>query len=217
MLENLALKYWSWDEIGFPSIKNKIWLKIWPRRPLDWGEIIFSPIKNHYFFWGLFSKEIWSRITSYCSKDMNISWDSLSLSLQSKFESCKKSNLGSPQTWISGAWKNSGHITWTSTQDWLQGGGILQAQFAALYVWYTHCCSICGSWFLCHFWGMGWVGTVISLLREMFLQHLGTHFGLCFVISRCLDSCLLARWIERWRGLAKGLFCKHIDHHLFCF
>lgn len=200
---------------SLPS-RTKIWLKIWPGRPLDWGEIIFSPITNHlFFFFGSFFERIWSRITSYLLQRHE---HQLRLSLFSiQIQSSEKSNLGSPKTWISGAWKNSGHITWTSTQNWLQGGGILQAQFAALYVWYTHCCSICGSWFLCHFWGMGWVGTVISLLREMFLQHLGTHFGLCFVISRCLDSCLLARWIERWRGLAKGLFCKHIDHHLFCF
>lgn len=68
---------------SLPS-RTKIWLKIWPGRPLDWGEIIFSPITNHlFFFLGLFSKESDLGSLHICSKDMNINWDSLSF--QSKF------------------------------------------------------------------------------------------------------------------------------------
>lgn len=204
-----------------------ITLKIW-----TWGVYFF--LKESKTCWKilLYSFEVEVKLASLPSRTKiwlkNLIWAApfklrhehqLRLSLFNPNSNLHKNpiwaHLRFEQTWISEAWKNSGHFTWTSTQNLLQGAGILQAQFAALYVWYTHWCSICGSWFLCHFWGMGWVGTVISLLREMFLQHLGTHFGPCFVISRCLDSCLLGRWIERWRGLVKGLFCKHIDDHSY--
>lgn len=59
---------------------------------------------------------------------------------------------------------------------------------------------------------MGLHGIAIFLLKEMFLQLLGIHFGRFYVISRCLDWCLLGKWIERSRGLARGLFCRSFDH-----
>ncbi|KAF1883828.1 hypothetical protein Lal_00038320 [Lupinus albus] len=49
------------------------------------------------------------------------------------------------------------------------------------------------------------LGIVISLLKGMFQPLLGTHFGHSFVISRCLCLCLLVKWIEKSKGLAKDL------------
>lgn len=55
------------------------------------------------------------------------------------------------------------------------------------------------------------LGIVISLLRRMFQLLLVIPFGRFCVIIRCLDWCLLDKWIERSRGLEKDLCCKGFD------
>lgn len=60
------------------------------------------------------------------------------------------------------------------------------------------------------------LGTVISSLKETFRPLSVIQCGPLSVISRCLVWCLLGKWIERSRGLERGLSCKPSDS-LPCF
>ena len=113
--------------------------------------------------------------------------------------------------WISGAWKISGLSMWTSTQSHPLGVGTLWELFSVSSSCFVLFSSAGGSCSLCLCQGMDLPGTATSLLKGMFQPLLGTPFGHSFVISRCLGWCLLAKWIERSRGLGKDLCCRCSD------
>ena len=86
-------------------------------------------------------------------------------------------------------------------------------------IWFFFCSfqfsSAGGFCSLCPFLGMDAPGTVTFLWKGMFQPLLDTPFGHSCVISRCLGWCLLGKWIERSRGLAKDLCCKCSDFHVW--
>jgi len=110
-----------------------------------------------------------------------------------------------------------GHSMWLSIQNHQQDVGILWALLQACCCCWTLLFSICGFCSWCHSLGMDAPGTAISLWKGMFRQLLGIQFGLFYVISRCLDWCLLVRWIERSRDSRRGLFYRDFDHVLSTF
>ena len=117
--------------------------------------------------------------------------------------------------WISGAWRSSGPFTWTSIRSLPRGGGTLWERSSVFSFCSVQFSSAGGSCSWCPFLGMDVPGTVISLWRGMFQPLLDTPFGHSCVISRCLGWCLLGKWIERSRGLAKDLCCKCSDFHVW--
>jgi len=105
---------------------------------------------------------------------------------------------------------------WTSTQNHPQGAGILSARLLVFSSCFAQWFLAGGFCSLCHSLGMDLPGTAISLSRGMFLPRLGIHFGPFCVISRCLDWCLLGKWIRRSRGSERGLCCRSFDCKFFC-
>lgn len=104
---------------------------------------------------------------------------------------------------------------WISTQNHPQGAGISWA-----HLFLSSSCFV--QWFLaggfcslCLSLGMDLPGTAISLWKGMFRPRLGIHFGLFSVITRCLDWCLLGKWIRRSRGLERGLYCRPFNCKFF--
>lgn len=106
---------------------------------------------------------------------------------------------------------NSGLSMWTSTQSQQQGVGILLELSLVFSAWSTPYASTGGVCFLCLYLAMVLLGTVISLSKGMFRPRLGIPSGLSCVILRCLDWCLLVKWIERSRGLVRGLSYRCFD------
>lgn len=140
------------------------------------------------------------------ANSLNSTWQLHGFNLKVDFKSQRRE-------WISGTWMSSGRFTWPNTQKQQQEDGISQAHSRVFSVWYILLCSIGGScsWLL--YWVMVWLGTVISLLKGTFLLLLVIPFGLFCAITRCLDWCLLGRWIEKSKGLVRDQSCKLIDFY----